>query len=98
MVLVPGDTSTTFVTALACFYLQIPAGHVEAGLRTYTTYPEEFNRLPTDPKAYTAMSTASNPYGAVMPAKELRIFWKLNSRKMNKIPEKCWINPALFLF
>ena len=38
MVLVHGDTSTTFVTALACFYLQIPVGHVEAGLRTYNIY------------------------------------------------------------
>ena len=47
IVLVHGDTSTTFVTALACFYLQISVGHVEAGLRTYNTYspyPEEFNR------------------------------------------------------
>lgn len=47
VVLVHGDTSTTFVTALACFYLQIPVGHVEAGLRTYNIYspfPEEFNR------------------------------------------------------
>lgn len=47
IVLVHGDTSTTFVTALACFYLQIPVGHVEAGLRTYNIYspfPEEFNR------------------------------------------------------
>ncbi|MBO4343294.1 MAG: UDP-N-acetylglucosamine 2-epimerase (non-hydrolyzing) [Clostridia bacterium] len=46
-VLVHGDTSTTFATALACFYLQIPVGHVEAGLRTYniySPYPEEFNR------------------------------------------------------
>lgn len=46
VVLVHGDTSTTFVTALACFYLQIPVGHVEAGLRTYniySPYPEEFN-------------------------------------------------------
>jgi len=45
--LVHGDTSTSFVTALACFYLQIPVGHVEAGLRTYniySPYPEEFNR------------------------------------------------------
>jgi UDP-N-acetylglucosamine 2-epimerase (non-hydrolysing) len=47
IVLVHGDTSTTFVTSLACFYLQIPVGHVEAGLRTYniySPYPEEFNR------------------------------------------------------
>ncbi len=47
MVLVHGDTSTTFVTALACFYLHIPVGHVEAGLRTWnieSPFPEEFNR------------------------------------------------------
>lgn len=47
IVLVHGDTSTTFVTSLACFYLGIPVGHVEAGLRThdiYSPFPEEFNR------------------------------------------------------
>lgn len=47
VVLVHGDTTTTFVTSLACFYLQIPIGHIEAGLRTYNAYspyPEEFNR------------------------------------------------------
>lgn len=47
VVLVHGDTTTTFAAALACFYLQIPVGHVEAGLRTYdiySPYPEEFNR------------------------------------------------------
>ncbi len=47
VVLVHGDTTTTFVTALACFYLQIKVGHVEAGLRTndiYSPFPEEFNR------------------------------------------------------
>ena len=47
IVLVHGDTSTTFATALACFYMQIPIGHVEAGLRTrdlYSPWPEEFNR------------------------------------------------------
>ena len=45
--LVHGDTTTTFASALSCFYLQIPVGHVEAGLRThnlYSPYPEEFNR------------------------------------------------------
>lgn len=47
IVLVHGDTSTTFSAALACFYMNIPIGHVEAGLRTYnmqSPYPEEFNR------------------------------------------------------
>lgn len=47
LVLVHGDTTTTFATALACFYKQIDVGHVEAGLRTYDIYspfPEEFNR------------------------------------------------------
>ena len=47
IVLVHGDTTTAFVTALACFYLQIQVGHVEAGLRTnniYSPFPEEFNR------------------------------------------------------
>ncbi|MFN2103011.1 UDP-N-acetylglucosamine 2-epimerase (non-hydrolyzing) [Finegoldia dalianensis] len=47
IVLVHGDTSTSFVAGLAAFYLRIPVGHVEAGLRTYnkySPYPEEFNR------------------------------------------------------
>jgi UDP-N-acetylglucosamine 2-epimerase (non-hydrolysing) len=47
IVLVHGDTTTTFASALACFYMNIPVGHVEAGLRTYniqSPYPEEFNR------------------------------------------------------
>lgn len=50
IILVHGDTSTTFVTALCAFYMQIPVGHVEAGLRTYniySPYPEEFNRQAT---------------------------------------------------
>lgn len=47
IVLVHGDTTTAFITALAAFYLKIPIGHVEAGLRTgniYSPFPEEFNR------------------------------------------------------
>lgn len=47
IVLVHGDTTTTFAASLACFYLHIPVGHVEAGLRTYNLeapFPEEFNR------------------------------------------------------
>lgn len=47
VVLVHGDTTTTFAAAMASYYLQIPVGHVEAGLRTYDIYspfPEEFNR------------------------------------------------------
>jgi UDP-N-acetylglucosamine 2-epimerase (non-hydrolysing) len=50
-VLVHGDTTTTFATALACYYAQIPVGHVEAGLRTYNVhspFPEEFNRQAVD--------------------------------------------------
>lgn len=50
IVLVHGDTTTTFASALACYYMQIPVGHVEAGLRTYniySPYPEEFNRQAT---------------------------------------------------
>ena len=47
LILVHGDTTTTFAAALAAYYMQIPVGHVEAGLRTYdihSPYPEEFNR------------------------------------------------------
>ena len=51
VVLVHGDTSTSFAAALACFYMRIPVGHVEAGLRThnlYSPWPEEFNRQAVD--------------------------------------------------
>ena len=51
IVLVHGDTTTSYAAALAAFYQQIPVGHVEAGLRTgdiYSPYPEEMNRLMID--------------------------------------------------
>jgi UDP-N-acetylglucosamine 2-epimerase (non-hydrolysing) len=47
LIIVQGDTTTTFVSALAAFYHKIPVGHVEAGLRTgekYSPWPEEINR------------------------------------------------------
>ncbi len=75
IVLVHGDTSTTFAAALACFYKQIPVGHVEAGLRTYniySPYPEEFNRQavgiiakynfsPTDLSKQNLLKEGKNP-------------------------------------
>tara|TARA_B110000259_G_C14034431_1_gene408549 strand:- start:9854 stop:11002 length:1149 start_codon:yes stop_codon:yes gene_type:complete len=47
LVMVHGDTTTSFATSLACFYMDIPVAHIEAGLRTYklrSPFPEEFNR------------------------------------------------------
>lgn len=75
IVLVHGDTSTTFSTALACFYLKVPVGHIEAGLRThdiYSPYPEEFNRqavgiiaqyhfAPTEAAAKNLIKEGKNP-------------------------------------
>ena len=80
VVLIHGDTSTTFVTALACFYLQIPIGHVEAGLRTYdvySPYPEEFNRQ--------AVSIISE-YNFAPTEKS-----KQNLLKEGKNPDKIWV-------
>lgn len=80
VVLVHGDTSTTFVTALACFYMQIPVGHVEAGLRTYdifSPYPEEFNR-----QAVSIISQYN--FAPTELSKE-------NLLKEGKDPEKIWV-------
>ena len=60
LMLVHGDTSTTFAAALAGFYMHIPVGHVEAGLRTnniYSPYPEEYNRQVTGNTAIDALRT-----------------------------------------
>lgn len=80
VVLVHGDTSTTFATALACFYLQIPVGHVEAGLRTYNIYspfPEEFNRQ--------AVSIISKYHFAPT------VLSKENLLKEGKDPKSIWV-------
>ena len=65
VVLVHGDTTTSFAAALACFYKGIPVGHVEAGLRTYdmnAPFPEEFNRQAVDlvSKIYFATTIEDN--------------------------------------
>ena len=63
IVLVHGDTTTTFATALAAFYMGIKVGHVEAGLRTYnlqSPYPEEFNRQATSPSTKACSSFAAS--------------------------------------
>ena len=80
LVLVHGDTTSTFVMAMACFYLQIPVGHVEAGLRTYniySPYPEEFNR--------EAVSIVSQYNFAPTPLA------KSNLVKEGKDPEKIYV-------
>lgn len=75
MVLVHGDTTTAFAAALSCFYMKIPVGHVEAGLRTYSLYspyPEEYNRraisliseldfAPTRSARYALIAEGKNP-------------------------------------
>ncbi len=63
IVLVHGDTTTSFVAALAAFYQQIPVGHVEAGLRTfdkYSPFPEEMNRCLTGRIAELHFSPTEN--------------------------------------
>ena len=65
VVLVHGDTTTSFAAALSCFYMHIPVGHVEAGLRTHniaSPWPEEFNRQAVDliTQFYFAPTAASN--------------------------------------
>lgn len=69
MVLVHGDTSTTFVASLAAFYNQIPVGHVEAGLRTwnkYSPFPEEVNRQLTGVMAELHFSPTNQAFNNLM--------------------------------
>lgn len=79
IVLVHGDTSTTFVTALACFYLQIPIGHIEAGLRTYnihSPYPEEFNRQAVSIiSQYNFAPTEMSKNNLIREGKDIKSIW-----------------------
>ena len=104
VVLVHGDTSTTFVTALACFYLQIPVGHVEAGLRTYniySPYPEEFNRqsvgiiakynfAPTELSKNNLLQEGKNPNGIYVTGNTAIDALKTTVRDDYKHPELEW--------
>lgn len=103
-VLVHGDTSTTFVTALACYYLQIPVGHVEAGLRTYniySPYPEEFNReavgiiskynfAPTDVSKENLIREGKNPEGIYVTGNTVIDALKTTVREDYSNPELDW--------
>lgn len=106
VVLVHGDTSTTFVTALACFYLQIPVGHVEAGLRTYniySPYPEEFNRqavsiiskfnfAPTELSKQNLLKEGKNPDGIYVTGNTAIDALKTTVRENYTHPELEWAN------
>ena len=104
VVLVHGDTSTTFVTALACFYMQIPVGHVEAGLRTnniYSPYPEEFNRqavsiisrynfAPTEQARQNLLSEGKRPESIVVTGNTAIDALRTTVREDYSHPELVW--------
>lgn len=108
IVLVHGDTSTTFVTALACFYLQIPVGHVEAGLRTYniySPYPEEFNRqavsiisqfnfAPTELSKENLLKEGKNPDSIYVTGNTAIDALKTTVQKNYTHPELEWANSS----
>lgn len=104
IVLVHGDTSTTFATALACFYLKIPVGHVEAGLRTYdisSPFPEEFNRQavgsiaslhfsPTEKSKFNLIREGKNPKSIFITGNTAIDALKTTVRKEYEHPELEW--------
>ncbi|TGY90899.1 UDP-N-acetylglucosamine 2-epimerase (non-hydrolyzing) [Petralouisia muris] len=112
IVLVHGDTSTTFVTALACFYLQIPVGHVEAGLRTFdifSPYPEEFNRQVVSIVAqYNFAPTKRAKENLVQEGKDNKEIWvtgntvidalKTTVRNDYEHPELLWAEGSRLIF
>lgn len=112
VVLVHGDTSTTFVTALACFYLQIPVGHVEAGLRTYdifAPYPEEFNRqavgiisqfnfAPTEKAKQNLLNEGKNPNTIFVTGNTVIDALKTTVKKDYNHPELEWAKNNRLIF
>ena len=112
IVLVHGDTSTAFVTALACFYLQIPVGHVEAGLRTnniYSPYPEEFNRkvvsivakynfAPTKMAADNLLSEGKNSNSIYITGNTVIDAMRHTVRKEYTHPELEWVGEDKLIF
>lgn len=111
VVLVHGDTSTTFITALACFYLQIPVGHVEAGLRTYniySPYPEEFNReavgiisrynfAPTEVAKNNLIREGKNPEGIYVTGNTVIDALKTTVKKNYFHPELEWAADSMLI-
>lgn len=112
VVLVHGDTSTTFAAALACFYLQIPVGHVEAGLRSYniySPYPEEFNRLavgiisqynfaPTQLAADHLIKEGKNPDNIFITGNTVIDAMQHTVRKDYSHPELDWVGGKKLIF
>lgn len=112
VVLVHGDTSTTFVTALACFYLQIPVGHVEAGLRTYnifSPFPEEFNRqavgivsqynfAPTQLAAEHLISEGKNPQQIFITGNTVIDAMQHTVKDDYSHPELDWVGDSKLIF
>lgn len=112
VVLVHGDTSTTFATALACYYLQISVGHVEAGLRThsiYSPYPEEFNRqavsiisrynfAPTQLSANNLINEGRDPRNIYITGNTVIDAMKYTVTKKYTHPELEWVGDDKLIF
>lgn len=110
--LVHGDTSTTFAAALACFYKQVPVGHVEAGLRTgnlYAPYPEEFNRqavsivsafnfAPTEKAKENLLNEGKNPSTVWVTGNTAIDALKTTVREAYSHPELKWAEGSRLIF
>ncbi len=112
LVLVHGDTTTTFATALACFYLRVPIGHVEAGLRTYNIffpYPEEFNRqavsivsqfnfVPTDRAKQNLINEGKDPNSIWVTGNTVIDALKMTVKEDYTHPELMWADGSRIIF